>query len=75
MLAFTPGLFTEQLGKDQKANILRLSFLGLFSKVPSQPLSICCGARTHISLQDGVGQSSEGGDTKHSGLVQQVLVT
>lgn len=33
MLVFTPGLFIAQLGKDQKANILRLSLLGLFNKV------------------------------------------
>lgn len=77
MLVFTPGLFTAQPGKDQKANILRLSLLRLFNKVPSQPLLICCGASTHISLQDRKGQSSEGGghQTPRVKLVQQVLVT
>lgn len=48
-LAFTPGLFTAQSGRDQKANILRLSLLGLFSKVPSRSLFICCDAHTHVA--------------------------
>jgi hypothetical protein len=61
MLVFTSGLFTAQPGKDQKANILRLSLLGLFNKVPSQPLPICCGAHTHFAAgQGGAEQCGRG---------------